>query len=295
MRRNFTIDDMSPLVNYIPITSWQDGNSVDIKKDKYFGGTFRLSTLKDAKAAFTFNGTGVWILGAKRANHGPYTSTIDGGEAITLDGFSPPPGIYQVPLVTRANLALGVHTVEIVNARAIDDRPYLDVDAFIWETEIPDDTNTSLILDDNHHAMQYLPSAAAWSNNTCPEVARYSGGTCHETSDPKGTLRLFFRGELITVYGGLGPDRGPYTVTLDSREPVHLTAISESYQTQQVIYFADNLGPGDHMLTISNNPSKAGEILDIDYISIWGNPTITDILNGGLSNSPTNPGSTHRR
>lgn len=53
------------------------------------------------QASFSFNGTAVYIFGAKRGNHGHYIVTIDNGEAQRYDGYAPQQtdgtdGVYQV-------------------------------------------------------------------------------------------------------------------------------------------------------------------------------------------------------
>lgn len=52
MKRSQTIDCFSPIIDYVPSIQWRDGTSEDPLFNSYQGGgTFRLSTDKDAKAS----------------------------------------------------------------------------------------------------------------------------------------------------------------------------------------------------------------------------------------------------
>ena len=44
-------------------------------------GALTLTATHGAYATLTFNGTAVWIYGAKRGNHGPYDITLDGNDS----------------------------------------------------------------------------------------------------------------------------------------------------------------------------------------------------------------------
>jgi hypothetical protein len=91
------------------------------------GGTYTITVTDGASATFRFNGTGVWIYGGKRSNHGPYNVTLD-GNTLTGDGHSATDQ-FQVPLFSAINLDFGMHEVIIANAPdAASDQVYLDVD-----------------------------------------------------------------------------------------------------------------------------------------------------------------------
>ncbi|KAG8924626.1 hypothetical protein FRC02_010298 [Tulasnella sp. 418] len=294
MRRNFTIDDKSPLITYSPSAQWIDGSDADPLFGRYSnGGTFTLTTEKDAKASFTFSGTSVWIFGAKRGNHGPYTSTLDGTNPVTEDGFGA--DIFQTDLARRTDLPMQSHTIEIANAKVDDTRPYLDVDFITWQTEITDESAATITVEDNHKAIEYLPNASSWSANSCVQIQSYSANSCHQTSDPNASVRLTFQGEVITVFGAVGPSHGIYTATLDSQPPVRLTALRAFQFAKQAIFHASGLGAGPHTLILQPNPSRSGEVFDIDYIEIIGasgdpmiTPTSTSTFQSGAMPTASN-------
>jgi len=91
-------------------------------------GTFTLTTVYGASASLTFNGTAVWIYGAKRANHGPYNVTLD-GRVFTDDGFRDGE-LFQQVLFAAVDLdPTRPHTISITNSLADAKRPYLDIDS----------------------------------------------------------------------------------------------------------------------------------------------------------------------
>lgn len=54
--------------------------------NSYANGTFTLTGDAGATMKFSFFGTGVWIWGAKRPNHGYFTVTIDGKKSDLISG-----------------------------------------------------------------------------------------------------------------------------------------------------------------------------------------------------------------
>jgi hypothetical protein len=90
-------------------------------------GTFTVTTTYGASASLTFNGTAVWIYGAKRANHGPYNITLD-GQTYRDDGFYGGQAFQQVLFSAVGLNGTKPHTVSIVNSHTDAARPYLDID-----------------------------------------------------------------------------------------------------------------------------------------------------------------------
>jgi len=75
----------------------------------------------------TFNGTGVWIYGAKRDNHGKYNASLDGNPFFD-DGYSSV-NIFRQVLFPGPGLASGTHTVSVMNSFEDTAKPYLDIDS----------------------------------------------------------------------------------------------------------------------------------------------------------------------
>jgi hypothetical protein len=78
----------------------------------------------------TFNGTGIYLYGAKRFNHGAYTVTIGQNPAVTLNG-SASPDLFEQLLYGNGSLPYGQHTVTLSNAGAPG---YVDLDSVVITT-----------------------------------------------------------------------------------------------------------------------------------------------------------------
>jgi hypothetical protein len=84
-------------------------------------------------------------------------------------------------------------------------------------------------------------------------------------SAQNATSTLSFSGDSITVYGSVGPQNSAYTAQMDQGSPVSFNASRSAFFDQQVIYYADNLGPGNHVLQLTNEPTSNGGGLAINF------------------------------
>ncbi|KAJ8518695.1 hypothetical protein ONZ45_g4257 [Pleurotus djamor] len=241
---NFTIDDRSPLIRYDPPGDWILGARLldDSDAGRYSnGGTFTLTTNASASASFDFNGTAIWIFGAKRFNHD--------GAVQTFDGLAIPPE-FQVPLFAASQLQPGPHSVTITNRRTEDNKPFLDIDFITWTSEVAGPTTTpdqvdiiqQTIVPQTSPQFDFRPSSA-W------------------------LLKLSL-GDSVMVFGSVDPGAGEYTVQMDGGSPQAFNATVAEYVPQTPLYFTDNLGPGIHILKLVNSPAVAGRSLTIDYASV---------------------------
>jgi hypothetical protein len=86
-----------------------------------------LTQTPGASFSLTFNGTAVWVFGAKRFNHGLYSVSVDSGPVHTFNGFDNT-GLFQFPLFNGTGLVAGIHTINVTNAATGASAPFLDVD-----------------------------------------------------------------------------------------------------------------------------------------------------------------------
>ncbi|OJA07835.1 hypothetical protein AZE42_06353 [Rhizopogon vesiculosus] len=277
----FLADDKSPLIHYD--SGWAAGNSGDDNlADQYFRGTFQTSNATGGTATFSFNGTGFWIYGAKRTNHGTFTVTVDSQSFSNINGESNV-NLFQQVLFNQSGLTQGLHTVSLMNTGS-GNTNYVDIDMVeflhplttlmahclrsfkvVWETEIDGELVTRTI-DDTDAAFQY--QEPAWNANPT-NVNLFSNATGHSTSSYDATTTLSFTGmsftESVSIFGSVGPNNGPYSVSLDSGQANTFNATAYLTFYEVMLYHADNLGPGQHQLTLTNLPDSNGQTLDIDY------------------------------
>jgi hypothetical protein len=89
-------------------------------------GTFTLTQQQGANASLTFHGTAIWLFGAKRANHGTYTASIDNQTPTNGNGHSSPDVFRQV--LFSAECSNGAHTVVLTNTGNVVGSNFLDID-----------------------------------------------------------------------------------------------------------------------------------------------------------------------
>ncbi|KAJ7481925.1 hypothetical protein FB451DRAFT_139105 [Mycena latifolia] len=276
---NHTIDDVNPMIQYAPAGAWSAGDkATDPSGSKYSYGTFTLSTTKDSTATFSFTGTQVWIFGAKRSNHGPYTVSMD-GKTTQADGFSANDNFTA--LFDSGPMSQGQHTVVLTNALTDPKKPYLDVDYIIWST---DSVSPNTTLKDSTSQFTYQPSDS-WKTDLPPELSGFQGGSGHYTQDKDSSATLAFSGDTVSLFGPIGPTLGPYGIEIDGKSIGTYNATSQTYAAQTILYYADGLGEGDHTLKVINQPTSTNQRLAIDFASVVGFPA------SSASASPTNSAS----
>jgi len=158
---------------------------------RYYLGTFTVNNVSNGKATFTFNGTGFWIYGAKRSNHGTYSVEVDGANYPDNNGASTN-NQFMVSLFNTSGLSQGSHTVSLTNTGT--NGQYVDIDLvsglsypfnggkgfksaqIVWESEVGG-TSDQVVMEtvqDTDARFQY--EEPAWSAS--PSDANfYSDGT----------------------------------------------------------------------------------------------------------------------
>ncbi|CUA72036.1 hypothetical protein RSOLAG22IIIB_10001 [Rhizoctonia solani] len=232
--------------------------------------TFHSSQTDGSQATFKFNGTAVWIFGAKRGNHGHFIVTVDNGDAQRIDGYAPTQsdgvdGVYQVPIYSNTGLKDGLHTVTLTNDNGSDNnRPFVDIDFITWTTN--DDVGSdakNITIDDS--SWNYTSPSTAWGT-TSTYVVDYFNQTEHLTNVGGATASVQFQGNAVYLYGGTLDDHGTFNVQLDNHDPVGLNGSTNGYHPRVLLYYADGLGSGNHKLTVTN--TQDGKYLDVDYIQV---------------------------
>ncbi|KAJ7636781.1 hypothetical protein FB45DRAFT_828945 [Roridomyces roridus] len=269
---NHTIDDISPLIQYAG--DWRQSTPAsDPEISQYLNTTFTTCNTAGSSATFTFNGTAIWIFGAKRPNHGQYRQVsncvVEGGSivigfSVSLDstvtilhGHADPP-IYQTPIFTATNLADTTHTIIITNQQVNASRSYLDLDFITWTSTPRKGGKQTTTLHSSESDFSYAPQAA-WSTNS----------TASSTSSDQASVLLTFMvawaARWGVPYSTVGPDSGAYTVSIDNGQPSTSNANKLNTTNQVPLFFASALGPGNHTLNITNTPRQGGQVLGIDY------------------------------
>ncbi|KIJ67686.1 hypothetical protein HYDPIDRAFT_25166 [Hydnomerulius pinastri MD-312] len=256
------IDDKSPLILYD--ASWAPGNSADDPfADAYYLGTFTTNNITDGQATFYFNGTAFWIYGAKRPNHGSYTVEVDGNSFAGSNGEGN--NLFQQSLFNTSGLTQGMHTVILTNTAT--GSLYVDIDMIVWQSEVGNDGDQLLseTVQDTDPRFQYQEPAWSTSANGL-NFNLFSNGSGHSTETYEANTEAF--PEAVTLFGATGPSNGPYTVQVDGGQANKYNATSFMANYGVALFHADNLGPGQHQMVVTNLPDTNGQSLSIDYATL---------------------------
>ncbi|KAJ7497268.1 hypothetical protein FB451DRAFT_1018259 [Mycena latifolia] len=266
---NTTIEDYSPLITYS--SDWRAGTSADSLADLYSDSSFTLTQSDGASASFVYNGTSFTIFGSMRGNHGFFQVTIDGTTLPPTNGKSADPGQFQVPLFSSPSLAQGLHTVSLTNQGTT----FVDIDFITWQSSVGADDEQLLVntVQDSDPSFVYAP-ANFWGTNL-PSIGTYSGSSGHGTASPGAFMTYTFQvGDGVSLYGPVGPQGSPFTVSLDGGEAFNHTTSKQFYQPQVLLYTATNLGPGQHVVKVEYQPAQPGQIFAIDYANVYTTPSL---------------------
>ncbi|KAF8631663.1 hypothetical protein AX17_005064 [Amanita inopinata Kibby_2008] len=174
MQFNTTVTNVSPLIQYIPRSSWHEAFSNDPLLDTYTTRSYHATNATDGQGllSFSWNGTGVWLYGGYRERLGPYEVTLD-DQSTRFEGFKPG------DLETGHRLLYGqgglsgsaLHTVQL---RVIEG--VLDFDYLQFETTSNDALST-IYLDGSDQNFTYIHSNSTSSKFTAIERVQlnYSG------------------------------------------------------------------------------------------------------------------------
>jgi hypothetical protein len=197
-----------------------------------------------------------------------------------------PNDLSQQLVFGKRDLELGQHTLAIVNAGSLTNdtvNVWFDVDWLIWETEYDGPGGpinaevTESTFDNSHPRFEYTP-ASEWSQQT------YSSGdmngTAEVTSSFQAQLIFTFDGDAVALYGTVDPSHGNYTANVDSAQTRTLNGEWNVTAYQQMLYYAENLGAGEHNLVVQNLPTSSSQkFFNVDFAKTWtargGSGTVT--------------------
>ncbi|KAK0435156.1 hypothetical protein EV421DRAFT_1908827 [Armillaria borealis] len=262
-----TIDDSSPLIIYSPAGYWAQGSMAeDPELTKFWRESYTYTWNAGASASFTFNGTGIKILGTTRSPNGSYTVNLDGQSNI-LDATAPDPMEYQADVVFNVTgLQQKQHTVTVTNADAS-----VYIDCIHWWGTVGSgelQNRTSELNDDTDSKFLWHP-ADAWSNPPS-NISQFRRRNWTLYISGRGISQLQLLSDAISVFGTSGPQNGNYTVRLDDIVSWPFSAKRATYETRVLLFQADNLGGGAHTLSLVNGDE--GGLLEIDYALSYTDP-----------------------
>jgi len=82
-------------------------------------------------------------------------------------------------------------------------------------------------------------------------------------------------GDAIVIYGPIGPTgTSNYSVKIDDGNPTLYSARNQFYRPQEILFFAGNLGPGNHSVQVQLGTPIDNGVLAIDYANVYTTPSL---------------------
>ncbi|KIP10533.1 hypothetical protein PHLGIDRAFT_232823 [Phlebiopsis gigantea 11061_1 CR5-6] len=258
---NLTIDDTCPLIQYT--LWWSDSSNTDSFISDYVNSTFHATDIQSATASLTFNGSAVYIYGAKRPNHDVYAVTLD-QTTVTANGNSGDGSVnlFNQLLFSQTGLDESqAHTVTLKNQYTTSSASWVDVDYMLVTAGDGNENTESIdtVWDDGNDGIVYSTGWDATPNNLADQ---YYMGTMHVTTTSNAYASIIFTGNAIAVYGATSGNHGLYSVSLDGHTPLVLNGTATTFRPQNLLYWAGSLPDGQHNVTITS----ISEYLDLDKV-----------------------------
>ncbi|KAL0956688.1 hypothetical protein HGRIS_002815 [Hohenbuehelia grisea] len=96
-------------------------------------------------------------------------------------------------------------------------------------------------------------------------------------------------GNGVQLFGPVGPNQAPYEVQIDGGEVRRFSASKATYTPQMLLYHADQLSSGKHVLKLVYRPTEVNQIFAIDYANVLS--TANSQLNSATSQNLTSQSS----
>ncbi|KIJ32156.1 hypothetical protein M422DRAFT_266084 [Sphaerobolus stellatus SS14] len=313
---NVTVEDSSPIVVYRNYSQWIDSlnNAPDYSQysgpSKGFNSNHNTSEV--ATVDFAFNGSAIYVFGSTGPNHGAFTASL-----IPNNNFAPVADYSLAPANSIENTTSTSFSNETKYKQVLFSQTGLDqsvphllsltnsgeglfiLDYFIVETDYQG-TGSSIaeyILDDTNLRFSYNGN---WTSDNAGEKSEaelefqdlFYNKTGHFTGVKGGNTVFRFNGSGVAVHGLWS--YGAFIATLDDQEPVPINNTNRPLgaiynRPGELIYYAENLGEKEHMLTLVNQQPMQFGGLDIDYavITTTNLDSVPKGINITSSNSPS--------
>ncbi|KIJ27564.1 hypothetical protein M422DRAFT_271233 [Sphaerobolus stellatus SS14] len=306
---NVTVEDSSPIVVYRNYSQWIDSKYTPSDYSQYSGPSDRFNsnhnTSEVATVDFAFNGSTIYVFGSTGPTHGPFTATL-----IPNNNFPPVTDYSLTPMNSIENTTSETKYKQVIYSRTGLDQsvPHLlsltnqgeslfILDYFIVEAAVPGSSVSEYILDDSNPNFSFngnwSPAVSNFEKNDGGQqfFNIFNNNTNHYTEFDGDNMVLRLNGSGVAVHGTWY--LGTFLAALDDQEPVHINStrypMGSITRPREMIYYADNLGEKEHILTLINGPLN-GRLgcLNIDYAviittnldsvpkGITANTTITD-------------------
>lgn len=225
-------------------------------------GTQSWSKTSGAWATYTFNGTGIDWLIAKRNNYAIAQVYIDGVFQQSVDLYNPTDQ-FQAVVFSIRGLAAGTHTIKIVHSGTKNPASYdwyIGVDAF----DVVNGAGVSRVQEQN------LTLTGTWGNYSNGGT---SAGSQNYSKTGGSTASYTFTGTGIDWIIAKNNNYGIAKVYIDGVLDQNVDLYNSTLVWQQVVYSKRGLTSGTHTIKIEVTGTKRAASYDyyvgIDAFNIW--------------------------
>ncbi|KAF9005159.1 hypothetical protein BDQ17DRAFT_381092 [Cyathus striatus] len=166
MRFNTTVTNISPLLLFLPTTSWREEPIASDLQSWTNTTTYHTcnATLAKPSVSFSWNGTAIWIYGDRQPQSSPFRVTLD-GETQLQNATGNQEGL----IFSAVNLVPATHQIIVTNIGDQDDLspPTLNFNYLIVESKSYDDNTTNVMIPGSDDQFQYYPEVSgSWNNGS---------------------------------------------------------------------------------------------------------------------------------
>ena len=150
----------------------------------------------------------------------------------------------------------------------------LDIDWITFENEFegPGGPIGALVsettFNSSHPRFEYLPSPSFWTFGSAADGL--ANVTSSVTKSGNAVVQLTFDGDAVALYGAVGSGHGNFTASVNGGQSRTLSGYYDTSSYGQMLYYADSLGAGSHILQVTNHPVDDTEVaFSVEYASTW--------------------------
>jgi hypothetical protein len=255
----YTIDDTNSSIQYTgngsdgANGSWQSLSN----RSWDYGSEIKATGTNGDSAQYTFDGTGVSIMGEQNAYGGSATVSIDGAlQQATVSTYKTGGDINQYPIFSVSGLPYGQHTVTLTKTGGNT----INVDALTIQGG---DAGNATTINDTDGGISY---SGNWSAATNTGRGDYNNDI-HVSSTIGDSFTYRFTGTGIALLTEAYCDEGTIDVYLDGvkQGTVNPSIACGPRYAQQVAYSVSNLVPGYHIFTAVHT---GGSYMLLDALTI---------------------------
>ena len=259
---------------------WDSWGSVNYAETEHWSNT------AGATIDISFNGTKLELYGKADPSHAMFSVSIDGGEAIECDAYSPATAKEQ-KLYESAELEEGDHIAKVTvlkkrneNAKPTGETVYgvQFVYGKVYGAKEENNENKNYIsrvedsqITDSDELFKFKYSGQWYAESGYHNL--FSNGDDHYASKDGDSFTFKFIGSKIDIFGSKNSGHGIYSVSLDGESKGEIDAtIVGATKHKQLLLSLDNLDEEEeHNLVVTNiSKEKLGvqKAIQIDYVEV---------------------------